>query len=138
MVPKQNLQVLCAGELTAEDLGTQFIEAFLLPPSIVKEFVIDDIRSRLPSSEQGKHNARLDHAIVQGTTGSFQEPVRNHLKDRKGLLQALPFRRAEQSKHRSYESFDSSREPLCETSHFVQSNCSMTMQPKCKNGCTPF
>ena len=131
VVPKEDLEVLFAGGLTVEetkkneDLGIELIDAFLLPPSALKESVIDEIRSRLPSSEEGKHNANnntirfdlrmaapfpldlprelwLDHAIVHETAGSYRESVLDHLEDGKGLLQTLPFRRAEQSKRRRY------------------------------------
>ena len=33
---------------------------FVLPPSALKESVIEEIRSRLPSSEEGKHNANIN------------------------------------------------------------------------------
>jgi hypothetical protein len=131
VVPKEDLACLFKGGLTVEetkkneDLGIELIDAFLMTPSALKESVIDEIRSRMPESDESKIEANnntirfdlcmaasfpvdwprelwLDHAIVHETSESYQESVLSNLEEGKDISKSLPFRRMELSKQRRY------------------------------------
>ena len=134
VVPKDDLTVLFAGGLNQEQtkaneqLALELVDAFLLPVGVLRDSVIDEVRSRLPVVAEEKKDfvnttirfdlclaasfpadypleLWLDHAIVQETSDSYQEQVITHLEthaEKGDLTKSVAFRRMETSKQRRF------------------------------------
>jgi hypothetical protein len=118
VVPKDDLAALFPGGLNLEktkknaDLAIELVDAFLMPGGVLKDIIIDEIRSRLPEVDDDKKEANaniirfdlclaasfptdaprelwLDHAIIHETSESYQDAVIVHRSSRYQYVNAF-------------------------------------------------
>ena len=130
VVPKEDLAALFTGGLTKEqttkngELALELVDAFMLPPSALRESVVAEVRSRLPTVSEEKKESQntirfdmclaapfpydaprqlwLDHVIVQETTTSYQDDVIAYLGGSDDPTKSPAFRRMETAKQRRF------------------------------------
>ena len=132
VIPKEDMAALFPGGLNLEEtkkngvIAIELADALLLPPSALKDAVIDEVRTRLPEVDEKVKEANyyntirfdlclgasfpadsprqfyLDHVIVHETSESYQDAMIAHLEGGEEPTKSMPFRRAETAKHRRY------------------------------------
>jgi hypothetical protein len=105
-------------------IALELVDAFMLPPSALRESVVAEVRSRLPPVTEGKKESQniirfdmclaapfpydaprqlwLDHVIVQETTTSYQDDVIAYLGGADDPTKSPAFRRMETAKQRRF------------------------------------
>ena len=129
-VVPEDLAALFTGGLTKEqttkngELALELVDAFMLPPSALRESVVAEVRSRLPTVSEEKKESQntirfdvclaapfpydaprqlwLDHVIVQETTTSYQDDVIAYLGGADDPTKSPEFRRMETTKQRRF------------------------------------